>query len=272
MSKAALFYEKLAEEVVSDYFSVSADPSESLAKVAHRETLNPEEIHRVAELANQEIFANLRKEPPPHDHEFELADVKKVGALLHPVKFASAPFLRKDVISRSTPPAPERPENGWDPTQVQKLAALSALYEEIYGVEQEDEDAWEEEATNTIRRFAKVAHYTAHEEGLSLEEIRDALRFARPKLASLTDSLMEYTAFHMQKPIRKEASAACSDLFDAVIHQGDGKPGKVINGDHALVMLLDTMSELERKRTVTDSKRVYVEGVKNLLGRRTTSL
>lgn len=271
MSIASSHYDRLADDVVSMYFDHGTDLSEGVAKVAQREALNPEEIHRVVERANQSAFSELRKEGgEDHTFEFPLADMGRINGILHPVKIASAPsrYVSKSVVNE-VPKIPERNlPVAWEALPHQKLAYVTELYEQAKEAEYERDLSWEEDSREAIAHFCKTARLTCHYEDLTPEEVYVALRDARPKLASMTADLMDLTARTMGRKFNKLASPAPDELFDRNISQGDGTPARCVNGDHTLVLCLDTLSELENRRAVTDTKDAYLECVTNLTGRR----
>ena len=130
MVTANLIYTEYADRVADAFLLHRVDPTEKLAEVARQETLNPEEIQRVAERANQSIFAALRKEGgQDQTDEFALADINRVREILHPVKIGSSGFVAEDVL---TPPAREAvPDQPWLPTDEQKIAWLALIVKTI---------------------------------------------------------------------------------------------------------------------------------------------
>ncbi len=268
MVTANLIYTEYADQVADAYLLHGVDPTEKLADVARQETLNPEEIQRVAEKANQSIFAALRKEGgTDQTDEFDLADIHKVREILHPVKIGSSGFVARDVIA---PPAPTvQPDQPWLPTNEQKIAYLGELHRIGVGLEAEERSEWMENANRVINEFVTETMKTASEEDLSLEDLRTILVNTRPKMASLIDDLLGLAAETHHRPFNKEAAPAPDHFFATSLSKGDGRPVHIVNGNHALVMHLDNMWNLDQRKNVSDVEQFLVKGVRNLTDRRT---
>ena len=74
-------YERKADEAVQDFISSGVSLEESLVKIARRDSLNPEQIKRLVEMANTGTFLELFNKTAGKDDrmvEFEVADPQAV--------------------------------------------------------------------------------------------------------------------------------------------------------------------------------------------------
>lgn len=69
---------KLGQRVSFVYFTEDIPLETSVAKIASEESLNPEQIKRVCEVANKETMIQIYKSANDQTQEFDLADHKKV--------------------------------------------------------------------------------------------------------------------------------------------------------------------------------------------------
>lgn len=273
MSAAAIEYRRYAEKLANDYIDHGKDLNEGLVALARREHLNPHEIHRVAEHTNQCVMDDLWKQgSQDRTDEFDLADITKVQKALHPVKVGSigSGFVRRDVRGRPPEPSPDSARNhegqGWMSAE-QKIAYLSNLYERACRIDEEMKHEWHQDGETKINEFVVEACKVASYDEMSFGEIYTALTEARPQHEPLIASLMKLSADVARKPFTKEAAPAPEHLFARNLSTGDGRPARIVNGRHSIVMLLDTLADLDHKRTVTDTKTYYVRAVKNLMDR-----
>lgn len=274
MFESHFVYEELGHEVAVAHLDHQIDPTEKLAEVAARQNLNPNQVQRVAEEANQAILEDLRKNANADEDrtfEFPLANPEDVVGRLRNVKVADSGFVSVDVRS-----APKTSSLGTliDPpaTDMQKLAATTARAQIYIEEEQMAEQAKEADIREGIESFVKIAREMVLEDDWTLDELAYVLRQARPKHASIVDGLVTLTKRRFQAMGVKVAAPAPEHLFSKTLMQS-GRPARVINGEHSIVLTIDTLVPQDPSHgtpagpSVDDAKRYVVSALRNISGR-----
>jgi hypothetical protein len=277
-------YDDHAHEAARSYLDHGQTLDTSIAKIASREGLTTEEIQRVVERSNQEVLDDLRSQPGDKNWEFDRATQEGVLGIMDPPKEADSGFIARDShpvpgLSKaaSAPREYDREDEPWRSSEIEKLAQVAEGVREMHLLDKEAEYAREDALRETTFHFLKIAQRMAVEEGYAFEDLARALADVRPKHADLARSLIDLARTRLGPTLTKVAAPAPVHLFRPSMSQG-GRPVRIVNGEHALVMTFDTLVKQDCEHgtpagpSADDTKTTALTAVQNLTGRLTSQV
>jgi hypothetical protein len=287
MDKVAikLRLEGFAKEASSAFLGNETSLSDSVRKIATREKLSTEEIHRVCEAANVETFNRKYASEDNKMFEFPLAKASDVIQDLNEVKKTAsvddlAPYL-KSVVSVESPEKPitkvatergralftDHPEDHPElPTRshftMDVMNKCALLEQERYT----DLRMSMHKLAAMVGEFSELAKQYVLD-GHDINKLAEYLGQARPQWPAMINVLCEKTAEHMhiehkwKGGLDKTAAPVAQDLINPTMSMV-GDPVQVINGNNPMIQLVDTTVEQARE---VDKNMVGYFGVRDFV-------
>lgn len=248
----------LADKAASEYINNKIPLNDSITKIAKEESLSPEAIARVVERANTGVQTALFAENGAKEYfEFPLASTTdilmglNVNAIGEDLALKESSSKVEDKVSKTKLAkwTKDWSESDWDPNSMTPSQALvmtmekfAAAEEEMRGRVIESEAALEKSA----KEFVDKCKQGIAAGDFTIDELAADIFYYRPKIKDLSSALIKeaYDQTHHTRPV--DSSKSYVNVPPAFLTHGTSRPVKVIDANHSLLEVLDTLVEQAR--------------------------
>jgi len=259
--------ETMGSEAADAFLARGTPLNEKINKIAQENGLSTDEIARVCEMANHEVFRRKYASEDNKMFEFPLADAKEVIAGFNPTSHVDrevedlAPYMKDIKVEEVTEKAAmskvatdsgeilfqeSAEEDGYHPTRRQfvsdmfeKTAEAQIEIRHELRVSMEDLEKLAEDFCEEAKQYVLNGH--------DINKLACWCAGARPGNKNLIGVLFEKVAqnihsFHWKGPeqLEKVAGPVTSELLTQPKSIG-GDPVQVINGNNSMIQILDTL-------------------------------